>query len=157
MLQLKVALGVQLFVSHQKSLCSYKPTVSAFTLDNRRFGVIICADNGNRAIYDLLYESGARIFLAPNAGAIKKFEGPGNSWEALIKWHRKHRLLRHRQIAQTYGVTNVYFDLKDPRDNFADLPDWIHYVSGKSAVFGSDGEWMASNAGNEECLVVADV
>ena len=62
--------------------------VTAFTLEDRCFGVTICADNGNRAIHELLYEQGARIFLAPHAGAIKKYEEPGASWEELIAWHR---------------------------------------------------------------------
>ncbi len=132
-------------------------SVAPFTLEGRCFGVTICADNGSDAIHDLLYRQGARVFLAPHAGAIKKYEEPGRSWEELIAWHRERRLKRHRDIAARLGVTAVYCDLKDPRERFEDLPEWVHYVSGKGAAFGPDGACLAENRGNEESLVVTEV
>jgi predicted amidohydrolase len=131
--------------------------VAPFQLEDRCFGVVICADNGSQAIHKQLYNQGARVFLAPHAGAIKKYEEPGNSWDELLAWHRTGRVKRHREIAKTYGVIDIYLDLKDPREAFEDLPDWIHYVSGKSAVFGTDGSCLAENEGNEESLIVVEV
>ncbi|MSS73611.1 MAG: hypothetical protein EXS64_19290 [Candidatus Latescibacteria bacterium] len=131
-------------------------SVTPFRLEDRCFGVTICADNGSGAIHDLLHRQGARVFLAPHAGCIKKYEEPGKSWEALIAWHRQ-RLMRHRDIAVRLGVSTVYCDLKDPRERFEDLPEWVHYVSGKSAAFGPDGACLAENKGNEESLIVAEV
>lgn len=131
--------------------------VTPFTLEDRTFGVTICADNGSDAIHDLLYRQGARVLLAPHAGAIKKYEEPGKSWAELVAWHGERRLKRHRDIARRLGVTAVYFDLKDPREQFEDLPGWVHYVSGKSAAFGPDGRCLGENGGNEESLIVVEV
>jgi predicted amidohydrolase len=131
--------------------------VKPFTLEGRCFGVTICADNGSDALHDRLYREGARIFLAPHAGAIKKYEEPGGSWEELLAWHRERRLKRYPEIARRLGVTVVYFDAVDPRDRFEDLPEWVHYVSGKSAVFGPDGACLAENRGNEESLITLEV
>ena len=97
------------------------------------------------------------MFLAPHAGAIKRYEEPGKSWEELIAWHGERRLKRHRDVAMRLGVTAVYFDLKDPRERFEDLSGWVHYVSGKGAAFGPDGRCVAENKGNEESLVVVEV
>lgn len=131
--------------------------VSAFVLAGHCFGIVICADNGQRAIYDCLIEQGVQTILAPHAGAIKKYEEPGNSWAELTAWHRANRLGRHGQRAVDFGFTFAYCDLKDPRDAFDALPELEHYVSGKSAVFRSDGTCIAENAGNEESLLVVEI
>ena len=128
-----------------------------FTLGDRTFGTTICADNGQAALHARLKELGADIILAPHAGAIKKWEEPGASWDELVSWHRETRLERYVQNAKRLGLAFVYVDQVDPRENFADLPDWIHYVSGKTAVIDCDGQVLAENAGNEESLIVASV
>jgi predicted amidohydrolase len=131
--------------------------VGVFSLDGSCFGIVICADNGSAKIHDRLYEQGARVFLLPHAGAIKKYENPGDSWEDLLAFHQRDRFNRFPERAARLGVTLVYVDAKDPRQDFSDLPDWPHYVAGKSGVFGPDGDVLAENAGNEESLLVVDV
>jgi predicted amidohydrolase len=131
--------------------------VSPFTLDGACFGTVICADGGSAALHRRLYEQGARIFLLPHAGAIKKYENPGQSWEDLIAFHHRSRFDRLPDRARRHGITLVYVDAKDPRERFEDLPDWPHYVGGKIGVVAPDGTLLAENAGNEESLVVVDV
>ena len=128
--------------------------VAPFTLHGHTFGVTICADNRFHAAHNHLYAQGARCFLAPHAGAIKKYEEPGDSWASLLDFHRRNRLLFHRALARRLSVTTFYLDLKDPRDAFDERPEWPHYVSGKCAAFGPDGACLAENAGNEESLLV---
>jgi predicted amidohydrolase len=130
--------------------------VQTFTVDGVCFGTVICADNGAPRLHDRLRDLGARVFLLPHAGAIKKYEDPGDSWEALLAFHRRHRLARYAESARRLGVAMVYADAKDPRQEFHDLADWPHYVAGKSAIFDSGGV-IAENAGNEESLIVAHV
>ena len=51
--------------------------VTPFALNDHTFGITICADNRFHSVHNHLYEQGARHFLAPHAGAIKKYEEPG--------------------------------------------------------------------------------
>ncbi len=131
--------------------------VRPFTLDGMRFGITICADNGAVKIHERLREQGAQVILMPHAGAIKKFENPGSSWEELLAFHRQTRLLRYQDRARHLNAHLIYADAKDPRRDFDELPNWPHYVSGKSAVFAPDGSIIAENAGNEESLLVVDL
>lgn len=128
-----------------------------FTLEGTRFGTVICADGGSAALHQRLREQGARVLLLPHAGAMKKYENPGNSWEELMAFHRRSRFDRLPERARRHGVTLVYVDAKDPRERFEDLPDWPHYVGGKIGAFAPDGTLLAENAGNEESLVVVEV
>lgn len=130
---------------------------NVFTLADRTLGITICADNGNAVLHERFKEQGADIILAPHAGAIKKWEEPGASWVELISWHRKTRLERYVQKAKHLELAFVYVDAVDPRRNFDDLPDWIHYVSGKSACIDKEGRILSQNAGNEESLITASV
>jgi hypothetical protein len=72
-------------------------------------------------------------------------------------WHRENRLGRYGDIARRLGVTNVYVDMKDPRESFDDKPEWEHYLSGITAVFGPNGDLLIENNGNEESLIVVEV
>jgi predicted amidohydrolase len=134
--------------------------VGTFVLDGTAFGTVICADNGAPRLHDRLYALGARVFLLPHAGAIKKHENPGapwTSWDELLAFYARDRFSRLPRYASRLGVTLVYADAKDARRDFDDLPAWPHYVSGKGAVLDPGGRVVAENAGNEEGLIVADV
>lgn len=163
----QVVIGADGVLHRQRKL---QPTVSevpffrgggdesdVFALGDQTFGITICADNGQAALHTRLKGQGANVILAPHAGAIKKWEEPGASWDALVSWHRDTRLERYVQNAKRLEMAFVYVDQVDPRQGFDDLPEWIHYVSGKSACIDRDGNILAENAGNEESLIVATV
>ncbi len=129
-----------------------------FELEGVPFGVTICADNESPAIHDRLYANGARVIIEPHFDCVKKFQNVGDSWEELLEFNRVGTLRRRaEELSRRLGVTAVYIDAKDPRDSISDRMDLPHYVNGKSAAFGPDGELIAENAGNQESLVVVDI
>ena len=130
----------------------------AFKLEEFSFGVTICADNGSSAIHDGLQAKGAEVIIEPHYACIKTFQNPGKSWEEILEFNRAGTLRRHaEELSRRLGVIALYIDAKDPRDGFAEKPEWPHYVTGKSAAFGSNGKLLAENAGNQESLLVVEV
>ena len=132
--------------------------LETFELGGVPFGVTICADNESPGIHDRLHEKGARVIIEPHYDCVKKFQNVGSTWEELIEFNRVGTLRRRaEELSRRLGVISMYIDAKDPRESISDRMDWPHYVNGKSAAFGPDGELLAENAGNEESLLVVDV
>lgn len=132
--------------------------LETFELGGVPFGVTICADNETSAIHDRLCEKGARVIIEPHYDCVKKFQNVGSTWEELIEFNRVGTLRRRaEELSRRLGVISMYIDAKDPRESISDRMDWPHFVNGKSAAFGPDGELLAENAGNEESLLVVDV
>ncbi len=132
--------------------------LETFELEGVPFGVTICADNESPTIHDRLHAKGARVIIEPHFDCVKKFQNVGDSWEELLEFNRVGTLRRRaEELARRLGVIAVYIDAKDPRESISDRLDWPHYVNGKSAAFGPDGELLAENAGNQESLVVVDI
>ena len=132
--------------------------LETFELQGRSFGVTICADNESPEIHDRLRARGAEVIIEPHYDCTKTFQNPGDSWEEILEFNRVGTLrLRAEDLSRRLGVIALYIDAKDPRDGFAERPEWVHYVNGKSAAFGSDGSLLAENAGNQESLLVVEV
>ena len=123
-----------------------------------KIGVTICADNENSAIHKHWQSLGVDLVLEPHYDCIKRFQEPGKSWGALLEFNRCSTLNRRvRHPSGRFGLVMAYVDAKDPRETFTDLPEWPHFVTGKSACYNSDGRLLAENSGNEETLLVINI
>lgn len=128
------------------------------TIAGTSIGITICADNENPDIHDRWHALGVDLVLEPHYDCIKRFQEPGTCWEELLDFNRRGTLNRRAYSpARRLGLTTAYVDAKDPRIHFTDLPDWPHFVTGKSACYGPNGICLAENAGNEETLLAIDV
>jgi predicted amidohydrolase len=127
-------------------------------LSGTSIGVTICADNENSELHQRWHELGIDLLLEPHYDCIKRFQKAGHSWADLLKFNRRDTLHRRaHEPARKLGFTTAYVDAKDPRNSFDDHPEWPHFVTGKSACYGPQGNLLAENAGNEESLLIVDL
>lgn len=131
--------------------------VAAFSVEGRSVGIAICADSSEVRVIDRYRDLGVDVLLAPSCGAIKKYQKPGTSWDEVLGWYRRRADERFGATARHLGATFISVDAKDPRSDFADLPERPHYVAGITLAYGPDGRPVASSPGNDESLLVIDV